>query len=422
MRSTILDATCSTAPTSTNDGRVSGAVPTAHGTDGTKTPATTKRTARALMTDAPLLKDSFGPTVPMRIAEMISAIAPEFDSGGFCAATLDGYDDLELMARSRKIADEMARYLPSEPADAIDILHRSLPPEAEAATWTGMTAFMFMPHGIYVARHGLECFEASMQLQYEITKRFTSEFSIRAFILGDYGRTMEHLKIWTQDPNEHVRRLVSEGTRSRLPWAGRLPMFQSDPRPVVDLLELLKDDSSSYVRRSVANNLNDIAKDNPDVTIAVAKNWYSDDASPERKALVRHGLRTLIKTGDPNALAVLGYAETSAVDLSSFTATPDEPRIGESVRIAVLATNTTNKSVKVLLDFAIDFVKASGSTSRKVFKGGEFELEPRGSQSIAKTISVRQHTTRTHYPGMHQVYALVNGSTIPIGCFELLPG
>ncbi|MFA7266901.1 MAG: hypothetical protein WC054_11365 [Candidatus Nanopelagicales bacterium] len=372
------------------------------------------------MTQAPLLKDSFGPTVPARIAEMISAVAPDFDSAGFCTATLDGYDDLELMARSHKIADELTAYLPSDPGDAIDILHRSLPSEAEASTWTGMTGFMLMPHGIYVARHGLECFEASMQLQYEITKRFTSEFSIRAFIAGDYDRTMERLTCWAQDPNEHVRRLVSEGTRSRLPWAARLPMFQADPSPVVDLLELLKDDPSSYVRRSVANNLNDIAKDNPDVTIAVAKDWSGAHASPERRALVRHGLRTLVKQGDPAALAVLGYAQTSAIDLSDFTATPGQPTIGGSVRIAVTATNTTNQPVRVLLDFAIDFVKANGTTGRKVFKGGEFELSPRGSESVTKTISVRQHTTRTHYPGTHEVYALVNGSTKPIGSFDLL--
>ncbi|MGB3674313.1 MAG: hypothetical protein WA988_07735 [Candidatus Nanopelagicales bacterium] len=373
------------------------------------------------MTDAPLLKDSFGPTVPIRIAEMVAAVAPDFDSTGFCAATLDGYDDLELMARSRKIADELAVYLPSEPDAAIDVLHRSLPSESEAAEWTGIAGFILMPHGIYVSRHGLGCFEESMQLQYEITKLFTSEFSIRAFIAGEYERTMERLARWAHDPNEHVRRLVSEGTRSRLPWAARLPMFQSDPHPVVELLELLKDDPSGYVRRSVANNLNDIAKDNPDVTIGVAKDWYSDDASPERKTLVRHGLRTLIKQGDPRALAVLGYAETSAIKLSDFTATPEEPMIGESVRVAVIATNTTNKNVRLLIDFAIDFVKANGTTSRKVFKGGEFELGPQASESIAKTISVRQHTTRTHYPGVHDVYALVNGSTNSIGSFTLLP-
>ncbi len=372
------------------------------------------------MADNPLLKDSFGPDVPVRIGEMTANVTTDFDRAGFLAMALDGYDDLELMARSRHIAAALAAYLPSDPAKAIAILQRSLPSETEMASWTGISTFILMPHTVFVAAHGLGCFEESMSLQYEITKRFTAEFSIRAFIEHDYERTLARLREWVDDPNEHVRRLVSEGTRPRLPWAQRLPRFQADPTPVIALLECLKDDPASYVRRSVANNLNDIAKDNPQVTVDVARRWFAESASKERRSLVRHALRTLVKAGDPDALEVLGYAQTNAVHLEDFSADPVDPQIGGSVRLSVSAVNTSEASLRVLVDFAIDFVKANGGVGRKVFKGAEFELDSASSVAVSKTISVRQHTTRTHYPGTHRVTGMVNGAAHELGAFELL--
>ncbi len=367
------------------------------------------------------LKDSFGPDVPAHIGDMIEAVTADFDRAGFLAMALYGYHELELMARSRHIAAALAVYLPGDPAEGIAILQRSLPSEAEMASWTGISNFILMPHSVFVATHGLDCFEESMTLQYEITKRFTAEFSIRTFIEHDYERTMARLREWVDDPNEHVRRLVSEGTRPRLPWARRLPRFQTDPTPVVDLLERLKDDPASYVRRSVANNLNDIAKDNPQTTIDVARRWFAAPASKERRALVRHALRSLVKAGDRAALDVLGFAQTDAIRLQDFSADPIDPHIGGSVRLSVAAVNTCDAPVRVLVDFAIDFVKANSGVGRKVFKGAEFELDSGLSETVTKTISVRQHTTRTHYPGMHRVTALVNGTEHELGAFELRP-
>lgn len=371
------------------------------------------------MSEPFLLKDSFGTDVPQRISQMIVGAYPEFNQRGFVADCLAGYEELELMARGRHIAQAMATYLPPDPAEAVNVLRRSLPSEKEAADWSGMAGFVLMPHGVFVANHGLTCFEESMKLQYEITKRFTSEFSIRAFIAHDYERTMERLATWARDPNEHVRRLVSEGTRPRLPWAQRLPMFMANPSPVVELLELLKDDPSRYVRRSVANNLNDIAKDNPDVTLALAHTWWGETESDERHSLIRHGLRTLIKAGNPDALAVLGYTSNDALELRAFTAEPATTRIGESTRISVTVTNTSDQPAKALIDLAIGFVKANGSVSAKVFKGAELNLSAGESAVVKKTISLRQHTTRTHYPGVHRVDVLVNGVAHTVGSFDL---
>ena len=167
-----------------------------------------------------------------------------------------------------------------------------------------------MPHCFFVAEYGLDHFEPSMQAHYQLTQRFTAEFSIRPFLIKHTEATLARLRQWARDPNEHVRRLVSEGTRPRLPWASRLPAFQADPAPVLALLELLKDDPALYVRRSVANNLNDIGKDHPRVLMQTAQRWMRD-ATPERAWVVRHALRWAVKQGDPAALKVLGFGKKS---------------------------------------------------------------------------------------------------------------
>ena len=195
-----------------------------------------------------------------------------------------------------------------------------------------METLFYLPFVFFVADHGLECFETSMRAQYELTKRFTAEFSIRAFIERYPNETLKRLAEWAHDPNMHVRRLVSEGTRPRLPWASRLRGFQEDPSPVLELLEVLKDDPEEYVRRSVANNLNDISKDHPELVVEVTRRWWLD-ASEDRRRLVRHALRTLVKAGNTEALAVLGYDAISAIEVRAVTCTPDVIEIGEKLHI-----------------------------------------------------------------------------------------
>jgi 3-methyladenine DNA glycosylase AlkC len=209
------------------------------------------------------LKNFYGPDVPARIAAMIAQVDPAFPAEAFLADALDGYEALELTPRARQIARALGRHLPQDYERAIEILVASLAPKLEAAELTGMEVFVYMPHVFFVADRGGDRFEASMRAQYELTQRFTAEYSIRVFLERYPEATLARLREWARDPSVHVRRLVSEGTRPRLPWAPRLRSFQDDPRPVLELLELLRDDPELYVRRSVANNLNDIGKDNP---------------------------------------------------------------------------------------------------------------------------------------------------------------
>jgi len=364
------------------------------------------------------LKNSFGPEVPARLATMIASVWPDFDSSSFERAALDGLDELELTARARHISAALADHLPEDRARAMGILTDSLSVEIPGAEVGGMASFVYLPWCYFISDHGLDCFEESMHAQYELTKRFTAEFSIRAYLEHHPEATLERLTEWTADENVHVRRLVSEGSRPRLPWAPRLRGFQADPEPVLRLLERLKDDPEEYVRRSVANNLNDIAKDHPDRVVEVAREWWSD-ADENRRRLIRHGLRTLIKAGDQGALAVLGYTPDSPARVVSVECTPSSASIGGKVRVEVVLENPSGAPAPVLVDLSVHFVKARGATTAKVFKGAVHEIQPGDQVRIRKTISLKQHSTRKHYPGDHAVEVLVNGLVRGAGGFSL---
>ena len=306
------------------------------------------------------------------------------------------------MDRARHVADVMHTHLDPDPVVAVRQVHEAIGAERSE----GMAAFYYNPHSMFIAAYGLPAYGASMAAMYDLTKVFTAEFCIRPFIV-EHPQTMARLHEWAADPDEHVRRLVSEGTRPRLPWAQRLPAFIADPTPVLELLELLKDDTSEYVLRSVGNNLNDISKDHPGTAVEVARAW-----APGRDALVRRGLRTLIKAGDPDALAVLGY---SSSDVRAVAELPPEIRIGERLPV----TLELRGHGRVLVDIAVHFVKANGSTSPKVFKGAELDVD--GTAVLRRNISFAQHSTRRHYPGAHRVYALINGRAQAIGVVQVLP-
>ena len=364
------------------------------------------------------LKHHYGPDVPVRIGAMIVAVEPGFPVEAFLADALDGFEELELTHRARHIARALARHLSDGFERSVDILVRSLGPPIVADELTGIDSFLYLPHVFYVAEHGLEHWEASMRAQYELTKRFSAEYSIRAFVDHEPERTLARLREWTSDPSPHVRRLVSEGTRPRLPWAPRLQRFVVDPTPVLELLELLKDDPAPYVRRSVANNLNDIGKDHPDLLVATCRRWALG-ANDERRWVIRHALRSAVKRGDAGALAVLGFSDPEAAELGSFELAPSRARIGDTVRVTFELRNASAESARFNADLRVHFVKANGRTSPKVFKVREVELAPLGSVTLSKKISLQQRTTRTHYPGDHAVDVIVNGVTTSTGSFRI---
>ncbi len=366
------------------------------------------------------LKDSLGPDIPRRIADAVADTWRPFDRDAFLRDALDGYDPLELTQRARHIARALRSHLPADYEAALAILMASLGPRDGADRPTGMATFYYAPHVYFVADNGLESWERSMEAQHELTQRFTAEYSIRAFLEREPERTLDRLRQWASDPSEDVRRLVSEGTRPRLPWAPRLRRFQENPAPILELLELLRDDPSLYVRRSVANNLNDIGKDHPELLVETCRRWLID-APPERRWVIGHALRSAVKRGDQAALTVLGFDGDRMASVTTVRIEPDVARIGESVRVSFAVVNDRQTRAAFNADLRVRFVKANGAASPKVFKVGRLDLAPGERAVLRKQISLRQQTTRTHYPGEHGLEVLINGRAHSIGAFMLEP-
>ncbi|MDP3069360.1 MAG: hypothetical protein Q8N18_03685 [Opitutaceae bacterium] len=262
------------------------------------------------------LADLLGPEAIDCLAHNLAAAHRAFDGAGFQRAALAGLAPLGITQRGAHLAAVLRAHLPERYEDAIAVLLHSLTPPLKTTDDLGLGVFFYLPHVCFVATYGLDAahnggrdpFEISMRAQYEITRRFSAEFSIRPFLIRWPERTLARLMEWTRDADPHVRRLCSEGTRPRLPWAQRIPAFVRDPRPVLPILGALKDDPDLYVRRSVANHLGDIAKDHPALVFEICGRWV-EDASAERKWLIRHAVRHPAKKGVAAALRLRKLAK-----------------------------------------------------------------------------------------------------------------
>lgn len=363
------------------------------------------------------LKNFFGPEIPKTIGDLVSKVHPQFPRSAFVREALKGYEALELMDRGRKIAAALRNHLPQDYPEAIRVLVKSTRQRIQLPGHA-MASFLFLPHQQFIELYGLGNLEESLCAIHELTGKFSAEFSIRPFLIHHREETLKRLRTWTNDPDLHVRRLVSEGTRPRLPWAPRLPDFQKDPQPVLELLEHLKDDPELTVRRSVANNLNDIGKDHPTLLVATAGAWMQN-APPDRRWLIRHALRFAVKRGEPGALRVLGFGTTPATAIHGASIHPKKIPPGGRVEISCSLKSKKTSPQKLLVDFRVHFVKANGTTAPKVFKWKQLVLQPGEAVRFQKKLSCKDLTTRRHHPGIHRVELLVNGEPSNIGSFEI---
>lgn len=369
------------------------------------------------MSESIAFKDYFDEAMAWRMGQTIHAVYPSFDTAAFVAQVVPQLPPLELKARVAVFAEALRDFLPPDYPTAIHILLQILGDELEKAEGMFVDDWLLMPVAYFVEACGLDHFEESLTAMYEITKRHTSEFTIRPFLLRYPDQLLPILHEWTNDPSPHVRRLVSEGTRPRLPWAMQLRPFMEDPTPTLTLLEKLKDDPSQYVRRSVANHLNDIAKEHPQRVIDTCRRWQIN-ASQGTTWIIGHALRTLIKNGHPAALALLGYGPPQ-VRLAQLAVTPAEIAMGESVTLAFALHNETAEPQDLLIDYIIHHVKANGQTSPKVFKLTTRTLPGGESVEIQKNHSFKPVTTRRYYPGEHGVSVQVNGRILATITFML---
>lgn len=273
----------------------------------------------------------------------------------------------------------------------------------------------------FVGVHGGAHFDASLDALHALTPVFSAEFAVRPFIVADPDRALERITAWARDRDEHVRRLASEGCRPRLPWGERLRIIQAEPDRTLPILEALRDDPSEYVRRSVANHLGDISKDHPDRAVRVAARWWAD-GDAQRRALVKHGLRSLVKSGHAGALAVLGYRTDAPITVEALNATPAEVRLGETVELHIELRTIGDAPVPAMVDYVLLRPRADGRgrPARTVFKLKALELQPGGTATLTRKHRLRAVTTRKHPPGTYGIELQVNGVVRASTTFELL--
>jgi 3-methyladenine DNA glycosylase AlkC len=354
----------------------------------------------------------------------LARVWPAFDARTFVAQATHDLDALEMKARAMRIADALEQTLPQDFSHAADVIEASLaaPSAGEqmaglSVTDTGLAGWILWPVGEYVARRGLAHPERALRALHAMTQRFTAEFAIRPFLVAHPSLVFDTLADWVHDDSAHVRRLVSEGSRPRLPWGIRLHALVADPSPSLPLLEALQDDDSEYVRRSVANHLNDIAKDHP----ALVADWLDQhlpSASVERRALLRHASRTLIKQGDSRVMHAWGVGAAFEGNVT-VEVTPEAVSVGARVELTVTMTSTSSRAQSLAVDYLVHFVKADGSTSPKVFKGWVLSLEAHEQRTMVKRHSLRVITTRRYYPGVHAIEVQVNGASVGRASFTL---
>jgi 3-methyladenine DNA glycosylase AlkC len=360
-----------------------------------------------------LLKNLFDRESVGAIGDAVHSALPSFDRTGFVERVFDsGWPDLELKQRMRHISTVLHELIPGDYREQLAVLSKAAP-----ATPAGFPALVYSD---FVEGYGTGDWEASVPALAVFTRLGSAEFAIRPFIASQQDRTMAQLLEWSGDPDPEVRRLATEGSRPRLPWGMRLHSLVADPSPILPILERLKSDPDQSVRRSVANNLNDISRDHPDLVVELLRSW---DPRPETELyqLARHALRTLLKRGDPDALQVLGFGSNPSVALQNLNLEPTMPSIGGSARLSFTIVSTQDDPQPVMVDYAVHYMKADGSTSPKVFRLGSLVMQPGQPVTFSRKLSFRQMTTRKHRPGVHKVEVLVSGAIVGSLNFDLAP-
>lgn len=368
-------------------------------------------------------KNVFNPDMITLMAAHLKNADPTFNSDLFVAKATDNLDALELKQRSTHICHALEATLAADYRTNCQTMLNALHPlsDIDLSQTTmdtgGIRGWAIMPMGDFVARSGLVDFEFSLGVLKEFTKRFSAEFAIRDFFITDANRTLKIVQTWTDDPNYHVRRLASEGSRPRLPWAKGLPEFAIDPTPLIPLLDALKDDPTEYVRRSVANNLNDIAKDHPDLVAKTVTKWMKG-ANKDRHRLLKHACRTLIKQGHKPTLQAFGYTKPN-VSLQHINLHTPQLKLGNHLEFSISLTSNSNQTQPLIIDFIIHHQKSNGTTSPKVFKWKTLELPAGKTLNMTKKHMMKPITTRVYYAGLHHLEIQINGDSFGRVDFEL---
>jgi len=361
-------------------------------------------------TAAPALKEIFNAERLQHIADEMSAVYPAFKAKTFLKHAQDGLAELSVMQRMARVSESLHAVLPLDYEDSLEVLFELAP-----RLNSGFVS-MCLPH--YVASYGAHAFDTSIDALKYFTAFGSSEFAIRYFLRSDLERSLERMHDWTRDENHHVRRLASEGSRPRLPWSFRLEAVQADPQLAAGILDQLKADESLYVRKSVANHLNDVTKVHPEWVLDTIEDWSLENK--HTAWIAKHALRSLIKQGDVRALTVIGAGAKAEVELLDVRVEPAVVRLGEAITLSFTVKSMVAHEQRLVIDYAIEYVKANGGVSRKVFKLKTLGLAGFGNEVVRRNQVIKDFTTRKHFAGRHGVQVMVNGEVLGSAAFEVL--
>ena len=339
----------------------------------------------------------------VRMASSLKQVHPSFDERAF--RKLKGLEDLELKARVQLVRDHLRRHLPQDFQEATKILLASTAAH-------DLRGFDLWPYTEFVQTYGLDQPDFSLHALKELTRKFTSEYAVRPFLTRYPQASLRFLILCATDPDLHARRWASEGTRPRLPWGEKLHHLIKDPTQTLPILELLKYDDELYVRKSVANHLNDIAKDHPALVLKTLSRWKKEASAeelPKISWIISRALRNLIKAGDARALELIGVSSRARSGVAKFKLVKNKLKLGERLTFSFELTAET--SGKFVVDFILHFKKANGTLTGKVFKLREFELKRGESVFVEKGHHIKAITTRVYYPGAQKIELVVNGKS-----------
>jgi 3-methyladenine DNA glycosylase AlkC len=357
------------------------------------------------------LKNNYNLTFFEAFTTHFQLVYPEFAKAKFLEILLDNdWETRELKQRMRHITLCLGAVLPKDYRAALAIMKRV------GADLDGKLEYLFFPD--FVEVYGLDDFEISVEALQLFTPLCSSEFAVRPFIVKYPEKMMALMMEWTQSDNHHVRRLACEGCRPRLPWGMALQNFKKNPAAILPILEALKDDESEYVRRSVANNLNDISKDDSELVLEIGERWFGE--SLNRDKLVKHALRTLLKQGNTRAMELFGFTNSDKVSVTQLKISPLKIEIGNDGVFSFKLEHSAGKTMKLRIEYAVYYIKSSGRQSRKIFQLTENTFETDRVYEFEKKQHFKNLTTRKHYTGLHRLALVVNGVEKVEVAFELV--
>lgn len=363
-----------------------------------------KQTQETPVSNENAFKHLVGPKLIDNLALAISRHYKGFNSKSFVNLKKK-LEFLEMKARVCLIRDALKEHLPEDYLTALGIL-------VKTANDPNLKSFDFWPHTEFVQQFGLNDTAPSLEALKVLTQVFTSEWGVRPFLRLQRKQTLDFLLACASDENVHVRRWASEGTRPRLPWGERLNDFIKDPKHTLPILEKLKFDEELYVRKSVANHLNDIAKDNPDFVLSTLTRWKNEANGKHQEKIgwiLARALRTLIKAGHPKALQLIGVQSKTKILFRKFSLEKKQLRLGDRLNFEFEVVSQSAKKQKLVIDYIVHFVKANGKTSPKVFKLKNCELDSKKTLAISKSHHIKKITTREFYAGVHALEIQING-------------